>query len=121
MVVECKSEVELKREDILKTESGQMNNACAWFSTHYSGAKATNVMIIPAFKTAKGAGFNMPVMLLREKGLSDLVAHTRNFVKEFKTRDLKNLSAGWLQKLLSTHQLSVDDLVSKYTVPPKVS
>src|SRR5947208_11307581 len=41
LVVECKSEVDLNRAEINKDESGQMNNACAWFEKYYKGAKAT--------------------------------------------------------------------------------
>jgi replicative superfamily II helicase len=48
LLIECKSEVDLKRSEINKTETGQMNNAVAWFRRHYAGAKATHLMIIPA-------------------------------------------------------------------------
>ena len=37
LLVECKSEVHLDRKEIHKDETGQMNNACAWFAKTYKG------------------------------------------------------------------------------------
>ena len=45
LLVECKSEVQPDRKEIVKDETGQMNNACAWFAKHYNGAKAKNIMM----------------------------------------------------------------------------
>jgi len=47
LLSESKSEVELSRAEIYKTETGQMNNPCAWFKNKYSNAKVTNLLIIP--------------------------------------------------------------------------
>jgi len=52
LVVECKSEVDLNRAEINKDESGQMNNACAWFEKYYKGATATKILIIPRTDSA---------------------------------------------------------------------
>lgn len=51
LLVECKSKVELTRDQINKTETGQMNNATAWFKRTYQGATAKNIMIIPTKRT----------------------------------------------------------------------
>ena len=52
LLVECKNEVSLDRAEISKRETGQMNNACAWFSKNYRGATAKNVLVIPTKKVA---------------------------------------------------------------------
>jgi hypothetical protein len=53
LVIECKSRVLLDRADIVKDETGQMNNACGWFTTAYPGATRTRLLIIPTNKLGK--------------------------------------------------------------------
>ncbi len=48
LLLECKSRVDVDRDDINKGETGQMNNACGWFKTNYVGAKAICIMVHPA-------------------------------------------------------------------------
>lgn len=72
LLVECKSEVHLDRAEIAKDETGQMNNACAWFATNYKGARAKNVIVIPTPKLANGAGFNEEVQVMRKGELNKL-------------------------------------------------
>jgi replicative superfamily II helicase len=69
LVVECKSEVDLQRAEINKTETGQMNNACVWFTNTYPGATSTNILIVPSGKVGKAGGFSSPVLTMREKEL----------------------------------------------------
>ena len=67
LLVECKSEVDLNRAEIHKSETGQMSNACAWFGKNYPGAKAKKIIIIPTNKIGKGAGFSeSEVEVMRE-------------------------------------------------------
>jgi hypothetical protein len=47
VLFECKSEVDIKRADIAKTESGQMNNSCAWFRKRYPGVSLIAILVIP--------------------------------------------------------------------------
>jgi replicative superfamily II helicase len=107
-VVECKSEVDEQRPEINKDESGQMNNACAWFEKNYPGAKATRILIIPTKKVAKAAGFNEHVIILRRAGLRKLVGAVRAFINEFASLDFKDLSLESIQKCVDAHSLGVD-------------
>ena len=116
LLVECKSEVNLDRAEIIKDETGQMNNACAWFSKHYPGTNATKIMIIPTNKVSKATGFTSPVQIMRRKELSKLTGSVRAFFSEFKSMDFKDLSEKKAQELIVAHGLSVDDLLSLYSV-----
>jgi hypothetical protein len=115
LLVECKSKVELTRDQINKVETGQMNKATAWFKRTYQGAKAKNVMIIPTKRVARAAGFNEQVEIIRDHGLKRLVQKVRAFFLEFKNLDRRDLSQRHVQELINTHGLSVDDLVSKHS------
>jgi len=44
-----------------KHETGQMNNACAWFKQRYPGAKNRNLMIIWTKTVGAASGFNEDV------------------------------------------------------------
>jgi len=88
LLVECKNQVKAGRDEIAKTESGQMNNSFAWFTEQYPGAKAACVMVIPTKKVSEAAGFNMPVSVIREGSLKKLVRNVQNFFHEFSAADL---------------------------------
>ena len=115
LLAECKSKVELTRDQINKVETGQMNNAIAWFKRTYQGARAKNIMIIPTKRVARAGGFNEEVAIIRDHSLKRLVQKVRAFFLEFKNLDTRDLSEKHIQELIHTHGLSVDDLVSKYS------
>ncbi len=121
LLAECKSEVRLTREYINKDETGQMNNASAWFGKRYGDVDAKRIMIIPTKKLGSGAGFNDDVAIMRQGKLGKLTKNVRRFFSEFADLDLQDLSEGAVQKLITGHELSVDDIVSKYSerVRPK--
>ncbi len=119
LLIECKSEVHLDRAEIVKDETGQMNNACAWFANNYKGAKTKNIMIIPAGKLGNGAGFNEKVEIMRKTELNRLTKNTRSFFAEFASADFRDLSDKKVQALLDTHHLSVDALLTEYSKPPR--
>lgn len=116
LLVECKSEVDLKRAEIYKSETGQMSNACVWFAKNYSGAKAKKIIIIPTNKIGKGAGFSdSDVEVMREQELAKLIKSTRVFFGEFASVNFKDLSEKQVQAFLENHHLSVDALIENYS------
>lgn len=120
LCVECKSEVELDRKEIYKNESGQMNNACAWFAKNYPNAKATNWLIIPTKNVSAAAGFNSAVLILRKPNLKKLVKNVRGFFGQLKKLDLNDIDDEKLQEYLNDYSVSTDDL-PKYGEMPKES
>lgn len=117
LLVECKNEVKSDRNEIAKTETGQINNSHAWFTENYPGTEVACVMIIPTKKVGEGAGFNMPVTVLRENKLKKLVKNVHGFFKEFTASDLNDLDPTSVQKWLNHHDLGTDSLVAIYTEP----
>ncbi len=119
LLIECKSEVDLKRSTIDKTESGQMNNAIAWFRKYYGASKLKSLMIIPTKAVAPAAGFNEPVEILRNSNLKKLSKNVENFFLEFKQYDLASLSEKKVSELLNMHHLSIDNILQEYSEVPK--
>jgi hypothetical protein len=115
LLFECKSEVDIRRVEINKKESGQMNNSCAWFKRVYPGAKVTSIMIIPTPRLCAGGGFNDRVEIMRTKELSRFVESVRNFFDEIRSFDTHDLSEAKVQELLDSNGLSVDSLTSEYS------
>ena len=119
LLAECKSEVELDRDSIQKGETGQMNNACAWFKERYKGAKSKNILIIPTKVVSKATGFNETVGIMRKANLKRLVYNFKAFFAEFKSVDLKDVSDKKVQEFLNTHKLSVDEILTVYSEAAK--
>lgn len=114
-IIECKNEVSTTRAEIYKEETGQMNNACAWFDQHYPGNKVQNIMIIPARKIGPGAGFNKIVRIMRPSKLNALRKKVRSFTMEFAGQDIRDLSTGFIDHAIRAHNLEVDTFIQNYT------
>lgn len=120
LLVECKNNVEATRTEIYKEETGQMNNACAWFNRQYGDVPVKRIMITPAKKVANAAGFTESVQIMRDKHLKSLNQNVRKFFQEFKTLDIKNLSENRIQELLVIYKLTSDDFKSDlYSEEPR--
>jgi len=119
VLFECKSEVLIERAEINKDETGQMNNASAWFRKHYPGAKVKRIMIIPTKTLSRGAGFNEDVEIMRNRDLGRLTNNVRAFFSEFRNLDFSNLSESKIQGFIDTHKLGVSDILEQYSEQPK--
>ncbi len=109
LLIECKNNVHLERDKITKDETGQMNNACAWFDRIYGDMQVKNIMIISTKAISNAAGFNKSVQIMRSNKLFLLNGNVRKFFKEFKALDLKSLSEKRIQELLNTYHLTAQD------------
>jgi len=116
LLMECKSEVHTDRAEINKNETGQMNNAVAWFTKNYPGAMSHNVMIIPTNTMSSATAFGHAVTIMRAKELQKLHANVRSFFREFRLVDFDDLSADKVQQYLGTHGLSTDAIAENYSV-----
>jgi replicative superfamily II helicase len=120
LLIECKSEVDSRRSEINKDETGQMNNAIAWFGQHYGERSLKSMLIIPTKTIGRGAGFNGQVEIMRNSSLKKLNKNAEAFFREFKAYDLKDLSETRINQWIDVHDLSIDSLLSKYSEPPKI-
>jgi replicative superfamily II helicase len=119
LLIECKSEVAPTRKAINKHESGQINNACAWFAREYPGASANPRLIIPTRELGKGAGFNAPVQIMRAKHLQLLGKSARGFFGGLAGLDAFDVTEGRVQELLEIHRLSVEAILTDYAEAPR--
>lgn len=114
LLFEDKSEVLETRAEINKYESEQMNASAAWFKKNYPGCKSRNLLVHPAKKLHASAAFLQDVEVVRKSGLEKLAANVRKFFGEFKNVDFKDLAPNIVQNLLDTHNLGINDLLTKY-------
>lgn len=115
LLIECKNRVDLEREEIAKSETGQMNNSVAWFRKNYGHATAHSRLIFPSRKLGKGAGFNETVEVTREQELKKLIRNVRQFFNEFRGVDLADLAPKTIQGWLTPHRLKTEDLTTQYS------
>jgi replicative superfamily II helicase len=115
LLIECKSEVDVKRTDVNKREAEQMNRSAAWFDKHYSGMQAKRLIIHPAGRIESAAAFTHDVEGVGVSELSKLVKTCRGFFKAFESQNFADLSTQQIQKMVDAHHLSVDDLLTRYS------
>ena len=118
MMFECKNEVKETRKEIIKRETGQMNNSAGWFENQYPGADVKRIMIIPTRNVSANAAFNVEVDVMRKGKLKKLKENVRSLLKEFSMFDLRDISAEQIQTFLNTHKLDGESLKHEYTERP---
>ncbi|MFE4430444.1 DEAD/DEAH box helicase [Peribacillus butanolivorans] len=121
LLIECKNNVNIERNEIHKEETGQMNNAIAWFNRVYNGAPVKCIIVIATKNVASAAGFNSPVAVMRENKSRLLTDNIKKFYLEFKRLNFDDLSEGRIQELLNLYKLtSTDFLNDTYSEQPRI-
>lgn len=111
IIWECKSEVDLKRSEINKTEAEQMNRSAAWFQKHYPGCKAVHIEIHPAHQVQSAANFLVEVRAMREKELKAFTRAIRTFFQSFERINFNDLSLPHIQNLLQANAIDAGNLL----------
>jgi replicative superfamily II helicase len=119
VLMECKSEVELTRAEIHKSETDQMNRSSDWFRKNYGEDEVTRIMIIPTKAVGRASAFRDATVIMRDAKLEALRRNVRAFFREFTNVDLGDLASSRIQELIAIHKLSVDDIVATYTERPR--
>ncbi|WP_461633557.1 DEAD/DEAH box helicase family protein [Labilibaculum euxinus] len=114
-IFECKSEVDVDRQEIHKHESGQMNTHCAWFKGEYGDSPVKRFLIIPTKNLSYSGDFTHPVEIIRRGKLRLLRANVKSFFKEFSKYELDSLTNEKIQEYINTHKLDIDSLKSIYS------
>jgi len=114
-IFECKNEVNEDRREINKTEAGQMNNHCGWFSEEYGNVKCKKIMIINSKTLSYESNFNEEIFVMRKSKLKLLRENVKSFFKEFKDYDLKCLDEKTVHKFISPHNLDIESMLSIYS------
>lgn len=118
---ECKSEVIATRGEVNKSEAEQMNRSSAWFGKYYPGMLVKRVLIHPAGKLESAAAFTHDVEVMRDADLRKFVRSAKDFFKAFEMQNLNDLSNWNIQKNIDAYNLSVEDIISKYSRGLKVT
>lgn len=119
-LIECKSEVELTRAEIHKSETDQMNRASDWFRKNYGDVEVTRIIIIPTKTVSKSAALRDSTVIMRDPKLDALRRGVRAFFKEFTNVDLRDLAIAHIQELIDAHGLGVAELMTEYSEAPRV-
>ncbi len=118
IIFECKNEVKDKRDEISKSEAGQMNVYCGWFKNNYPSANYIPIMIIPTKNISKAAAFNLDVKILRKSGIKTLKINVLAFFKEIEKFDLKSLTDEKIQECLNMHKIDNKSIKTIYLDTP---
>lgn len=114
-IFECKSEVNVDRQEINKHEAGQMNTHCAWFKNNYGDSDVKRILIIPTKVLSYHADFTHEVEIMRRGTLKSLRNNVKSFFKEFSKYEIGSISAEKLQEFLNAHKLDINSLKSEYS------
>jgi len=114
-LIECKSEVDDSREEINKYEAGQMNSHCGWFESIYGKISVKRILIIPTRKLSYFADFTHDVEIMSKNRLNTLKKNIKDFMKEFKIYNIKEISDEKIQKLINTHNIDIKNIENDYT------
>lgn len=108
LLFECKNEVNEKRAEIYKKETGQMANSCHWFDKNYAKADIKPIMIINTRKLSKDASLDSRVTIMKKNKLYLLTRNVRNFFAEFSSYDLENITSIQITQLLAKNNLNIE-------------
>lgn len=114
-IFECKSEVNIDRQEVNKHEVGQMNTHSGWFENQYKNSPVKRVLIIPTKDISYHADFTHEVEIMRRGKLKQLRNNVKGFFKEFNHYDITSLSDEKIQEFVNTHRLDIPNLLSEYS------
>ena len=114
IMFECKSEVNDERNEISKTEVGQMNNHCGWFEGEYGEADVKRILIIPTKELSYYADFTHSVSIMRRGKLKTFKSNIKSYIKEFAKYDIKDISDEKINQIINFHKLDIESLQSQY-------
>lgn len=118
ILFECKNEVDESRTSINKSETGQINNSCAWFKSNYPGCTVKNIMIIQTKFIARTTGFNDKVEIIRKSGLNELKRKYVEFFNDLNAYELSTLTESQINTSLNLHSLTVDNFFNSFSEAP---
>jgi hypothetical protein len=114
-IFECKSEVNVERQEINKHEAGQMNTHCAWFESQYGDSSVKRILVIPTKNLSYHGDFTHEVEIMRRGKLKSLRSNVKAFFKEFNKYEIDSVSDEKIQEFLNAHQLDIESLINNYT------
>lgn len=112
-VISCKNMIMRDRDFISKSETGQLNNDMAWFSTEYQGCTSKAVFIHPSSTLNSDAFLNTGYVMTPQK-LDSLKRNVKNFYKSLAGIRPDELSAEIVSRKLAEYNLDILHINSDY-------
>lgn len=112
---ECKSEVNVERQEINKHEAGQMNTHCAWYESQYAESPVKRILIIPTKNLSYHGDFTHDVEIMRRGKLKSLRTNVKSFFKEFNKYEIDSMTDEKIQEFINLHKLDIESLKTEYS------
>jgi len=113
-LIECKNQIKTSREEISKSEGGQLSNSIAWFKTYHESDTTYPVIIHPAEKLADGVYITDAFWVMGLEELKKLRENTESFYKSFTGTAFDSLSREIIGQKLIDYRLDTENLVREY-------
>jgi len=115
IMFECKSEVKNDRNEITKSEAGQMNSHCGWFESEYGmDIKVRRVLVIPTNKLSYYSNFTHDIKILRKNKIKELKDNIKGFINEIIKYNIKDFSDEKLQEIINFYKLDNESIFNSY-------
>ena len=111
-IIEVKSDVELDRKEIYKSETEQLIHSCEWFKQEYPGKTGRPFMVHPATKTAHEAVFPSDGRVITPDVLQRFVASVRSFAVALATEQQSAINEKIVYTQLEMNKLLFDRCLS---------
>ena len=116
IAIECKNEVDLKRDEISKNEAGQMEMHAGWFEKEYGADTAVSYLWIhPTCKIAANASLTHHVTVMTPSKLESFKNQLSGYLTEFSHYDIHSLDDKTIHQFLLNSKLMPKDLKSLYS------
>ena len=117
LVIECKNEVLEGREQITKTEAGQLGQSMEWFRSRYPASQGVPIMIHPTRKLSSDAEVVAGMRVIDKNALDKLKRKLREFGKQLGDPSVGSNAAEVAQRL-EQFGFRSERFVQEFTVAP---
>ncbi len=115
LVIEAKTEVELTRKEIYKSETEQLIHSCEWFKQEYPDRAARPLLIHPATVIAEAAVFPEDGRVITAEVLDRFTRSVRSFALAVASHPISSMSEKKVYEQLEVNKLLFDRCWSSAT------
>ena len=115
VILECKNQVLISRDEISKSEAGQMNTHCGWFKNQYGDAQVIRILIFPTNRLSSQADFTHDIRIMTPDKLKKLKKNIINFFSSLSKYEINSYSDVDINTSLTTNKLDFNHFEDEYT------
>lgn len=117
-VIECKSEVEVERSAMHRSEIQQITTSTLWFERRFPSFRKVPVLICPTHRIARDAEARSDLRILSQQGLQAFLSRCRHFYSEMGALGSSTLEETRIKALLTRHKLHPAQILGDHLVEP---